>query len=81
MHPGVWVHFVPLTQGLVSHASSLNVAVWAVLLLSAPSAEPQWCPLCLPRAQCVGLCGAGAVGTPTALLWAVLGWARMNAKC
>lgn len=26
MHPGVRVHFVPLTQGLVTHASSLNVA-------------------------------------------------------
>lgn len=26
MHSGVRVHFVPLTQGLVSHASSLDVA-------------------------------------------------------
>lgn len=70
MHSGVRVHFVPLTQGLMSQASSLDVTGQC-----CPNAEHRC------RSQCMELCAGGVVGTWTTLPWAVLGWAHVNARC
>lgn len=77
MHPGVRVHFVPLTQGLVTHASSFKRS-WAVLLLSALHAEHRGGVYSACSGLCVGLCGAGAVGTGTTLLRAIMGWSHIE---
>lgn len=51
---------------------------WAVLLLSALHAEHRGSVYSACSGLCVGLCGAGAVGTGTTLLRAIVGWSHIE---
>lgn len=62
MHSGVWVHFVPLTQGLVSHAGSLDVA-------------EQRCCCCQAQVQSTDAVSTrGAQGSVCGVLWWRCSW-------